>query len=176
MHQGTGHSMNDHRGNRSAVASLLATRSEGPRTAALLATSGVLGNHPDLHVVFVEYDAGWLGRMMQTIDFDTTSFSRYGKTTPSGKPWIPPELPEPPSHDVRRQVHATFQDDPIALHNLPSTGVEPLVWDNDHPHDEGTCPHSPEVLARLVADLDADTVARVFRDNAATGSGSTTRC
>jgi predicted TIM-barrel fold metal-dependent hydrolase len=167
MHQGTGHSMQFHRGNGAAVASLLATQSEGPRAAALLATSGVLASHPDLHVVFVEYNAGWLGWMMQTIDFYTESFGRYGNTTPSGKPWIRPELPEPPSFYVRRQVHATFQDDPVALHNIAFTGVEPIIWGNDYPHEEGTYPNSRAIVERLADDLDPDIAVKVFRENAA---------
>ncbi len=123
----------------------------GPRAAALLATSGVLANHPDLHVVFVEFNTGWLGWTMQTLDFYTESFRRYG-TTPSGKPWVNPELPEPPSHYLRRQVHATFQDDPIGLTNLAYTGADCLIWGSDYPHEEGTYPHSREVVARLVVD------------------------
>jgi predicted TIM-barrel fold metal-dependent hydrolase len=167
MHQGTGHSMQYYRGPGAAVASLMATQSEGARTAALLATSGVLANHPELHVVFVEYNAGWLGWVMQTIDFYTTSFRRYGNVTPSGKPWIRPDLPQPPSDYLRRQVHATFQDDPVALHNIAITGVDPIIWGNDYPHEEGTYPHSRDVVARLAADLDPATTARVFRENAA---------
>ena len=116
--------------------------------------------------MFVEYNGAWLGWMMQTIDFYTTSFRRYG-TTASGKPWISPELPEPPSHYVRRQIHATFQDDPVALHNLPFTGTDAIMWGNDYPHEEGTYPHSPEIVARLAADLDDETAVKVFRDNAA---------
>jgi predicted TIM-barrel fold metal-dependent hydrolase len=167
MHQGTGHSMNFYRGPGAAVASLLATQSEAPRTAALLATSGVLAAHPDLHVVFVEYNAAWLGWVMQTIDFYTESFRRYGKINPSGRPWVNPDLPESPGFYVRRQLHATFQDDPVALNNLVFTGAEPVLWGNDYPHEEGTYPHSPEIVERLAADLDPDDARRIFRDNAA---------
>ena len=47
MHQGTGHSMFFYRGPGAGVSNLLATQSMAPRTAALLATSGVLAAHPD---------------------------------------------------------------------------------------------------------------------------------
>lgn len=168
MHQGTGHSMQYHRGPGAAVASLLATQSEGPRAAALLATSGVLANHPKLHVVFVEYNAAWLGWVMQTIDFYTTSFLRYD-VTHGGKPWINPVLPEPPSYYIRRQIHATFQDDPVALHNIRFTGAESILWGNDYPHEEGTYPHSRDIVQRLTADLNLgpDIAAQVFCTNAA---------
>jgi len=69
IHQGTGHSMFFYRGPGAGVANLLATQSMAPRMAGLLATSGVLAYHPDLHFVFVEYNIGWLGWAMQTLDF-----------------------------------------------------------------------------------------------------------
>jgi predicted TIM-barrel fold metal-dependent hydrolase len=125
IHQGTGHSMFFYRGAGAGVSNLLATQSMAPRAAALFATSGVLANHPDLHIVFVEYNVGWMGWAMQTLDFYTAAFGRYGET-PTGKKWINPELPEPPSHYLRRQVHATFQDDPIGINNIAYTGADAL--------------------------------------------------
>ena len=166
IHQGTGHSMFFYRGAGAGVANLLATQSMGPRAAGLLATSGVLAAHPDLHVVFVEFNAGWIAWTMQTLDYYTEAFGRYG-TTPSGKPWITPPLPEPPSAYLARQVHATFQDDPVGIHNLPITGPDVLIWGSDYPHEEGTHPHSREVVARLAAGLAPDVADRVFRDTAA---------
>ncbi len=155
-----------YRGPGAGVSNLLATQSMGPRAAGLLATSGVLAAHPDLHVVFVEFNTGWLGWTMQTLDFYTESFRRYG-TTPSGKPWVNPDLPEPPSHYLRRQVHATFQDDPVGLTNRALTGADCLIWGSDYPHEEGTYPHSREVVARLSAILNPVEIDLVFRTNAA---------
>jgi predicted TIM-barrel fold metal-dependent hydrolase len=166
IHQGTGHSMYFYRGPGAGVSNLLATQSMGPRLSALLATSGVLAAHPELHVVFVEYNAGWLAWTMQTLDFYTESFRRYGNT-PSGKPWVNPDLPEPPSFYLRRQVHATFQDDPIGIHNIVYTGAEALLWGSDYPHEEGTHPHSRAVVDRLTTGLDPALAALVFRDNTA---------
>jgi predicted TIM-barrel fold metal-dependent hydrolase len=166
MHQGTGHSMYFYRGPGAGVANLMATQSVAPRAAALLATSGVLAFHPSLHVVFVEYNVGWLGWTMQTLDYYTEAFGRYGYT-PDGKKWINPELPEPPSYYLRHQVHATFQDDPIGINNLAYTGASPLIWGSDYPHEEGTYPHSRATVTRLAEGLDEDSATRVFRTNAA---------
>jgi predicted TIM-barrel fold metal-dependent hydrolase len=166
MHQGTGHSMFFYRGAGAGVANLLATQSMGPRVAALLATSGVLASHPKLHVVFVEYNVGWLAWTMQTLDFYTRAFSAYG-TTAGGKRWVDPELPEPPSAYLARQVHATFQDDPIGIHNVNYTGESALIWGSDYPHEEGTYPNSRETVQRLAEGLTDEQASRVFRDNAA---------
>lgn len=179
MHQGTGHNMIWYRGPGATVANLLATQSMGPRTAAMLATSGVLARHPDLHVVFVEFNAGWLAWMMDTIDFYTESFARYGTTdqmsssrlagreTPAAKPVIYPELEEPPSFYVRRQVHATFQNDRVALANLGLTGTRAVLWGSDYPHEEGTYPFSRQTVDRLALDLSEEAATAVFRDTAA---------
>jgi predicted TIM-barrel fold metal-dependent hydrolase len=166
MHQGTGHSMFYYRGPGAGVSNLMATQSIAPRTAALLANAGVLERHPKLHVVFVEFNVGWLAWTMDTMDFYTAAFKRYG-TTGQGKPWINPELPLQPSHYLRRQIHATFQDDSVAIHNVALTGSEGLIWGSDYPHQEGTYPHSPEVVARLAAGLGPSDTANIFRDNAA---------
>ena len=79
--------------------------------------------------------------------------------------WTKPILPELPSHYLRRQVHATFQDDPVAIHNIPLTGTECLLWGNDFPHPESTYPNSNKVLDSLLKDVaDDDTRAVVFEN------------
>jgi predicted TIM-barrel fold metal-dependent hydrolase len=178
MHQGTGHNMIWYRGPGATVANLLATQSMGPRTAAMLATSGVLARHPDLHVVFVEFNAGWLAWMMDTIDYYNESFSRYVTTDQMGssrlvgrdappKPVIYPELEETPSFYVRRQIHATFQDDRVGVQNLNLTGVRAVMWGSDYPHEEGTYPNSRATVDRLSQGLTEAQALAVFRETAA---------
>jgi len=159
MHQGTGHSMLFYRGPGASVSNLLATQSMAPRAAALLATSGVLEHHPELHVVFVEVNASWLAWTMDTLDFYNDAFLNHQDDY--GRNWVRPVLPEKPSFYISRQVHATFQDDPSAVANLERTGVSPLLWGSDYPHEESTYPHSRETVARLFGKLDADDAARI---------------
>jgi predicted TIM-barrel fold metal-dependent hydrolase len=154
MHQGTGHDMVFYRGPGASVANLLATQSMAPRSVGLFATSGVLARHPDLRLVYVECNAGWLAWAMDTLDTYDDAFRRYG--------WVDPRLDEPPSAYVARQVHATFQDDPTAIRNIERTGVDALLWGSDYPHEEGTYPRSREVVDRLVRNLDVDTATRVI--------------
>ncbi|HXY92150.1 MAG TPA: amidohydrolase family protein [Acidimicrobiia bacterium] len=151
MHQGTGHDMIFYRGWGSATANLLATQSMASRAAALLSCSGVLERHPALHVVLVEVNAGWMAWTMSTLDNYYRDHAHWSK----------PKLAEPPSHYLRRQVHATFQDDPVALHNIRFTGAGCLLWGNDYPHPESTYPHSNELLDAMldgVSDHDARAV------------------
>ena len=135
-----------YRGPGASVSNLLATQSMAPRTVALLATSGVLAAHPGLHFIFVETNAGWLSWLMNTVDYYQEAFQQY-------EGWVWPDLAGKPSEYIARQIHATFQDDPVALRNLPLTGVSPLLWGSDFPHAEGTFPHSRETVRRLLGDI-----------------------
>jgi predicted TIM-barrel fold metal-dependent hydrolase len=157
MHQGTGHSMIFYRGWGSPTANLLATQSMAPRAAALFSCSGVLERYPDMHVVLVEVNAGWMAWTMSTLD-------EYFLAHQAGK--RKPYLPELPSHYLRRQVHATFQSDPVAIIGREFTGVDCLLWGNDFPHMEGTFPNSLTVLDDLLNGVDEGDAARITGLNA----------
>jgi len=85
MHQGTGHEMVWYRGPGATVANLVATQSMAPRVATMLATSGLLARYPDLHVVFVEFNTGWLAWTMDTIDYYDEAFRRYDTFKPRAR-------------------------------------------------------------------------------------------
>jgi predicted TIM-barrel fold metal-dependent hydrolase len=157
MHQGTGHDMIFYRGPGSPTANLLATQSMAPRAAGLLAASGVLDRHPRLRVVFVEVNAGWLAWTMSTLDEYHAAHAHWSK----------PALSAPPSQFLRTQIHATFQQDPVAVANRDRTGVAPLLWGNDYPHPESTYPDSRAVLDRLLGDLTESDAAAIAGGNAA---------
>ncbi len=156
MHQGTGHDMIFYRGWGSATANLLATQSLAPRATALLSCGGVLERHPSLHVVLVEVNAGWLAWTMSTLDNYYRDHAHWSK----------PKLEEQPSDYIRRQVHATFQDDPVAINNVNLTGVDCLLWGNDYPHPESTYPHSDQVLEGLLRGLSDDDARAITSGNA----------
>lgn len=167
MHQGTGHDMLWYRGAGATVANAIATQSMAPRVATMLATSGILAAHPDLHVVFVEYNTGWLAWTMETADQYDTAFRTYDETVFKGiKKTVYPDLPMKPSDYIRRQVHATFQVDNVGIGNIGHTGAECLMWGSDYPHEEGTYPHSREAVDRQSASMSEADARKVFRENA----------
>lgn len=157
MHQGTGHDMIFYRGWGSATANLLATQSMAPRAAALFSCSGILERYPSLHVVMVEVNGGWMAWTCSTLDEYYQAHSGWSK----------PKLAELPSHYVTRQIHATFQDDRVAMLNIPLTGAECLLWGNDYPHPESTYPNSNKVLNGLLAGVSDEDVLAVTSGNAA---------
>ncbi|MDG2028775.1 MAG: amidohydrolase family protein [Acidimicrobiales bacterium] len=157
MHQGSGHDMVAYRGWGSSTANLLTTQSMGPRAAALLSCSGILERHPNLHFVFVEVNGGWVAWAMHTLD-------EYYRDHAG---WAKPKLAEPPSFYIRRQIHVTFQNDPIALNNVQFTGSSPLMWGNDYPHPESTFPHSQEIIAGSFGHLSTEDASAILGGNAA---------
>ena len=103
--------------------------------------------------MLVEVNAGWLAWTMHTVDEYYEAHAAIG--------WTKPKLAELPSHYIRRQIHATFQCDPIGLANLPITGPDCLLWGNDYPHPESTYPNSNKVLDDLLKNVShADAVRR----------------
>jgi predicted TIM-barrel fold metal-dependent hydrolase len=128
-----------------------------PRAVTLLAASGVLERHPALHFVFVEVNAGWMAWTMSTTDEYYLAHAHWSK----------PKLAELPSHYIRRQIHATFQNDPVAIANRALTGLDALMWGNDYPHPESTYPRSHDVLRELLRDLTPDEAAAITGGSAA---------
>ena len=130
---------------------------EGQNPVSLLISSGVLERHPKLRFVVVECGAGWLAWLLYVMD------EQHEKK----HLWIRPKLELPPSAYFRRQGHVTFGDDPVALNNIRFTGAEGLLWGSDYPHDEGTFPHSQEVIERTFAGVSETDKRKIVHDNAA---------
>ncbi|WP_261566528.1 amidohydrolase family protein [Frankia gtarii] len=156
MHQGTGHDMMFYRGWGSPTANVLATQSMAPRAAALLSCGGVFERYPDLHVVMVEVNTGWVAWAMSTLD-------EYYE---AHRGWSKPKLAEMPSAYLRRQLHTTFQDDPVGIHNLSITGRNVPLWGNDYPHPEGIFPNSDKILKVLLNGVSYEDAVAVTSGNA----------
>ena len=103
---------------------------------------------PALHRGGVRW--GWMAWLMQSLDEGLEDL-KY--------PNVP--LKERPSFYLAHNVHATFQDDPVALHNIKFTGPDCLLWGNDYPHNEGTFPESRRYVAALFKDVDPEDAAKV---------------
>lgn len=161
MHQGTGQGATGggvvYRGPGSPGANILTAQTQAPRTTSLLAGAGVFHRHPEMHVVLVEVNGGWLAWCMEVLD-------EFARANPR---WTKPKLPELPSHYISRHIHCTFQNDPVAIANLPLTGPRTLMWGNDYPHDEGTYPRSQEVIANLFANVSEQDRRMILTQNTA---------
>jgi len=147
-------------------------------TMPALIAAGVCERHPDLHLLFIETGARWLGLLMDNMDcawggmtidreVQRTFFKSYGSPVNQypdqffDAEWTFPLLP---SEYVKRQMHVGFMDDHLALRNRHITGIEPLIWGNDYPHYEGTWPDSQAAINGMVDryDLTDDEKAAIF--------------
>ena len=112
---------------------------------------------PGLRVVTVETGAAWLGWIMTQADAIYEDHIMYAR----------PKLSLKPSELIRRQGHATFMYDPVAINNRHITGVETIMWGNDYPHPEGTWPSSQEIAAKQFADVPDDELRAIVGGTAA---------
>ena len=97
---------------------------------------------------------------MSTLDYYYDAFQEY-------EGWVRPILGEKPSYFMARQLHGTFQNDPVAVTNLAHTGAAPLLWGSDFPHAEGTYPHSRATVRKLFEDVELELVADMVGRTAA---------
>jgi predicted TIM-barrel fold metal-dependent hydrolase len=132
------------------------TKLEMAAPLADLVFGGVLARWPDLRVVSVEAYVGWLPFVAEYMDH-AYRVHRY---------WNDLGLPELPSVYLRRQVYATFIEDPVGLRERHVLGVDNLMWSSDYPHGESTFPDSRGFVARQFAGVPADETRKMVCENA----------
>jgi predicted TIM-barrel fold metal-dependent hydrolase len=130
---------------------------EVQRSFTDIVLGGVMMRFPKLKIVSAENDTGWLPHYMYRLDH---AFEKWGV-----------QMSEPlemkPSEYVRRQLWATFQDDPIGPMTWQFFGQDNYMWASDFPHTDSTWPHSREVIAKNFAGLPAEVTRKITCDNAA---------
>jgi predicted TIM-barrel fold metal-dependent hydrolase len=115
---------------------------------AMLVLGGVFERHPDLRVVCVEADAGWVPHFMYRMDH---AYKRH-------RYWLPPgqELNRLPSEYFAESIYVTFQDDWSAFASADRMNWRRLMWANDFPHSDSTWPWSQALLEEQTASLSAE--------------------
>ncbi len=72
-----------------------------------------------------------------------------------------------PSEYARRQIWATFQDDPVGPANYQFFGEDNFMWASDFPHTDTTWPHSRKVIERDFTGVPANVTRKMVYENAA---------
>jgi predicted TIM-barrel fold metal-dependent hydrolase len=124
---------------------------------ARIVFSGVLERHPELRIVSAENDTGWLPHFMYRMDHCHQKYSAM---------W-PNATRETPSFYLRRQLFATFQDDPVGPATHEIFGRDNYMWASDFPHSDSTFPESRRWIEKNFAGVPGDVRRRILRDNAA---------
>jgi predicted TIM-barrel fold metal-dependent hydrolase len=131
-------------------------------TFATFILSGILERFPGLKIVSAELNCGWLAYFLHRID--KTFESRAARLR--GSPF-PTKLTMKPSEYFRRQLYATFIDDPFGVAHRDEIGVDNLLWSSDFPHSATFWPHSREKIARDFEGVNEEDKRKILCDNAA---------
>jgi predicted TIM-barrel fold metal-dependent hydrolase len=135
--------------------SMVATKLHMPIVLGELVMSGVLIRHPELKLVSVEGQIGWIPFWKYYLDH-VYEKHRWHRDV---------HFPERPSFYVERQIFYTFMEDPPGIEARHRCGVDRIMWSNDYPHSETTWPHSHKIIAETFEGVPDGEVRRIVRDN-----------
>jgi len=124
--------------------------------------SGVFERFPRLKVGAVEHELSWIPVFLQRLDYN------YTDRPPRGPEWRRFDDPTMlPSDFFRRNVFASFQEDPYGLRLRDVFGSQILVWGSDYPHTESTFPRSRAILTRILDAVPSNEVEMIVSGNVA---------
>ena len=123
--------------------------------------SGLFDRHPKLKVVCTEFEAGWVGIIVQQVDY------QYGPKKTAHGTTLGEEmrLELPPSEYFKRNLWFTFMDDRAAVLTTPIYGENNFMWANDYPHAACTWPRSQQIAERTFAGAGAAVKRKLCRVN-----------
>ncbi len=117
---------------------------------------GVFERFPNLKLVEVEGGLGWCAFMISYMDH----------VWHKHRHWTKSELKEPPSYYFKNHVLGTLIDDPVAIRERHTIGVESIMWSSDYPHSETSWPESKTTIDKDFADVPEDEKYKMIAGNA----------
>ena len=131
-------------------------------TFATFILSGILERFPRLKIISAELNCGWLAYFLHRMDraFDSRGVRLQGSPFPT-------KLTMKPSEYFRRQLFATFIDDPYGLAHRDEIGVDNLLWSSDFPHSATFWPHSREKIAEDFQGIGEEDKRKILSENVA---------
>jgi predicted TIM-barrel fold metal-dependent hydrolase len=120
-----------------------------------LVYGGVFERFPKLRVVSAENDVGWIPNWVHRLDH---VYSKMGNPRP--------RLPMKPSDYVKRNIMATFQDDPLGPGTWKFFGEDNYMWASDFPHADSTFPNSLKIIDQNFADVPLEVRQKIVFSNA----------
>ncbi len=126
-------------------------------TIAFMLGGGVCQRFPELRMVFLESNGGWIVPWLERLDHHWEEF-RFDV------PW----LDEPPSAYFRRQCWISFDPDESTLAftaHSPLVGADRMVWASDYPHPDAKFPGTTRELDAATASLSDGQRARIAGAN-----------
>jgi predicted TIM-barrel fold metal-dependent hydrolase len=114
---------------------------------AFLLAGGVCERYPDLKIIVLETNGGWITPWMERLDHNAKTFS-----------WDVPDCKLAPSEYFRRQCYISFDADEETLGlaaESPYVGDDRIIWASDYPHPDAKFPGTVDELMKNITGLDA---------------------
>jgi predicted TIM-barrel fold metal-dependent hydrolase len=144
-----------------AYASVLPLQLDEP--LAIMLFSGALERHERLTLVLAESGVGWLPYFLRRMDME---WKALGDKLDYAPAIAPSEL-------FRRQVVATFEEEPLAAELIPLLGADSCMWASDYPHTDSTFPESQRAIEETLGTLPEADVRKITATNCARMYGFT---
>jgi hypothetical protein len=113
---------------------------------------------PDLRFALSEGDIGWIPYFLQRGEHTLDRHNAWmGHRSPQGMR---------PSELFRERIVCCFINDAVGIKLLDYFNLDNVCWESDYPHSDSMWPEAPERLAGLLAETDADAVAKITHENA----------
>jgi predicted TIM-barrel fold metal-dependent hydrolase len=129
---------------------------EVERSIAVFVLGGVLERFPKLTIVSAENDVAWMPYFMWRMDFAQGRIGALGSVKLSLKP----------SEYVKRQVYATFINEPVFLDGVQRYAADNAMWSSDYPHTAASWPRSKEFVDETFSVLPEATRRKIVHDTA----------
>ena len=119
---------------------------------ATMIYTGALERHPRLQLVLAESGVGWLPYFVSRMD---EMFKKHCL------PYAGRSIETPPSEIFKRQVFATFEEEPLGPSLMPLLSEDNFMWACDFPHPDSTWPHSAAAIEHSLGSLGETAVHKV---------------
>jgi predicted TIM-barrel fold metal-dependent hydrolase len=126
---------------------------------AFMTAGGVLERFPELRVVFLESNGGWIVSWLERLDHH---YEEFGFDVP----WLDRE----PSEYFRRQCWISFDPDESLLAftaQSPLVGSDRIVWASDYPHPDAKYPGTTKELDEAMEALDEESRRQIAGESTA---------
>ena len=119
---------------------------------AKMVYGGALERHPELRLVLAESGIGWLPYFVERMD---ATFHKHCAPFPDDS------ISTLPSELVRRQVYATFEEEPLGPQLIPLLPEDTFMWASDYPHPDSTWPDSGKAIEQSLSTLSESALRKV---------------
>jgi predicted TIM-barrel fold metal-dependent hydrolase len=126
--------------------------------ACNLIFSGIFEQFPELKVVLVESNIGWIPTLLEQLD---DMFLRYRWFTGATE-----KMRAMPSELFHRNLWATFMIDTVGMELRYRMNTQHLLWSTDYPHTGCDWPNSRVTIERVFRGLPLDEVRAFLHGNA----------